>query len=302
MRIPLMSGVPTLDPGLVEDVTSIEVVEQLFLGLTDFDPQSYEVVPELATSWNQNKDGTVYTFNLRDDAYWTNGEKVTAHDIVWALQRNIAPETQSPYANVLYPIKNAIEINKGKIDDLTSLGVKALDKYTIAFNLKAPIAYFPALAGLWTYRPLPIETVKKFGDDWILPKNIVSNGSYQLDSWERDNFLIFKKNLSYYDVNLVKIKEVRFFIVPEASRGLTMYENNELDLIGTRYLSLPLPEIPRIKSDPILKREYRSQPSLATYYLAFNNQRYPTDNPLVRKAIAAVIDKEMIVQKITKGS
>ena len=302
LRIPLMSGVPTLDPGLVEDVTSIEVVEQLFLGLTDFDPQSYEVVPELATSWNQNKDGTVYTFNLRDDAYWTNGEKVTAHDIVWALQRNIAPETQSPYANVLYPIKNAIEINKGKIDDLTSLGVKALDKYTIAFNLKAPIAYFPALAGLWTYRPLPIETVKKFGDDWILPKNIVSNGSYQLDSWERDNFLIFKKNLSYYDVNLVKIKEVRFFIVPEASRGLTMYENNELDLIGTRYLSLPLPEIPRIKSDPILKREYRSQPSLATYYLAFNNQRYPTDNPLVRKAIAAVIDKEMIVQKITKGN
>lgn len=302
LRIPLMSGVPTLDPGIAEDVTSIELVEQLFLGLTDFDPKSYEVVPELATRWEQNKDGTEYTFKLRGDVYWSNGKKVNAFDIVWALRRNVAPDTQSPYANVLYPIKNAIEINKGDIKDLTKLGVRALDNQTILFKLKAPIAYFPALSGLWTYRPLPIDTIKKYGNDWILPKNIVTNGSYQLTSWERNNVLILKKNSAYYEADKVKINEVRFFIVPEATRGLEMYENNELDLMGTRYLSLPLSEIIRIKQDPILKTQYRSQPALATYYLAFNNQRYPTNNPLVRKAIAAVIDKELLIREITKGS
>lgn len=302
LRVPLLSGIPTLDPGLVEDSTSIGLVEQLFLGLTDFNPDSYEVVPELATTWKRNKDGKSYIFELRDDVYWSNGDIVTAYDIVWALRRNIDPLTQSPYANVLFPIHNAIEIANGEVKDKTKLGVIALDKFTILFNLNAPIGYFPALAGLWTYRPLPVKTIKKYGNNWIQPKNIVTNGSYRLTSWQRDNFLILKKNLTYHASERVKIDEVRFFIVPEASTGLAMYENNELDLLGTRYLPLPLSEIPRIKKDPVLKKQYRSQPALATYYLAFNNQKYPTDNPLVRRAIAAAIDKNLIIEKITKGS
>ncbi|EDN65853.1 Bacterial extracellular solute-binding protein, family 5 [Beggiatoa sp. PS] len=118
LRLPLKNPVKTLDPGWAYTPAQIEVVEQLFLGLTDFDPKTYEVIPQLATSWKANKNGTVYTFKLRQDVKWTDGKPVTAHDIAWTIWRNLALETELPYVFTLYLIKNAEALHKDSRKDI----------------------------------------------------------------------------------------------------------------------------------------------------------------------------------------
>lgn len=300
LRLPMMGEIPTLDPGLAEDSSSIEVVEQLFLGLTDFDDDTSEVVPELATSWQAGKDGLTYTFKLRK-ARWSDGRPVTAHDLVWAARRNIDPATASPYAYMMYGIRNAEGINTGKIKEVATLGVKALDARTVRFTLRQPAAYFPAIAGMWMLRPLPRQAIAAHGSRWTDPARMVSNGPYLLDSWKRGNILVLKRNPAYFDADRVRIPEVRYLIIPEATTGMAMYENGELDMLGGGYLAPPLPDMSRIKSDPVLKKELRIQPSMCTYYYAFNNARPPFDDARVRKAFSAAIHRKLLIDRIVRG-
>jgi oligopeptide transport system substrate-binding protein len=302
LRLPYDGMISTLDPSMVLDMGSIELAEQLFLGLTDFDPKTYEVVPELAKEWTVNAEGTLYTFTLREDVRWTNGEPVTAHDVVWTIQRNIFPATQSPYAYTLYILKNAEAINTGQLYDAVSLGVRALDEYTIEFALEHPAAYFPAMASLWTYRPLPRKTIEQYGQAWSEVKNIQTNGAYQVAEFKKGYRLILKKNPNYYEADKVSIPEVHYYIILENSLGLTMYENNELDIMGGEaFLRIPLTEIPRIESDYVLRQQIHTEPQFCTQYYGFNTKKPPMDNVLVRKAISAAIDRQLLIDVIVKG-
>jgi ABC-type oligopeptide transport system substrate-binding subunit/ABC-type branched-subunit amino acid transport system substrate-binding protein len=301
LRLPVEGIIPTIDPGLTRDITSSEVTEQLFVGLTDLDPETYEPVPELATDWTVSNEGRTYTFDLRQDVKWTNGEPVTAHDVVWAVRRNILPETKSPYASSLYILKNAGAINKGEITDPSALGVRAAEDFKVEFELEDPVAYFPAVAGLGVYRPLPAKTVETYGEKWTEPENIVSNGSYRVAEWEKGMVMILRKNPDYYEAEKVSIPEVRYYVLPESSVGLAMYESNELDIMGSSYLRIPLADIRRIKDDPLLSREYFHEPQFCTYAFAFNTSRPPVDNPLVRKAIVACIDRSRLTGLVTQG-
>ena len=299
LRLPLKRAVKTIDPGKIFDITHVEVVEQLFLGLTDFEAKTYNVLPKLAKSWQVSKDGTVYTFQLRQEVKWINGEPVTAHDIVWAVQRNIAKETDSPYAHALYILKNAEAIHHGGV---AQLGVRAIDDYTVEFTLEQPASYFPALASLPSYRPLPRKTIESYGKDWVLPKHIQTNGPYMLTQWDKGKRFILKKNPHYYEADKVNIPEVHFYIIPKNPLALAMYEKNDLDIIGGQiYLQVPPGEISRIKSDITLRRERKIRPSFCTEWYGFNTLRPPMDNPLVRKAIAAAIDKKTLLNVAVKG-
>ncbi|PCI23875.1 MAG: hypothetical protein COB67_12415 [SAR324 cluster bacterium] len=217
---------------------------------------------------------------------------MTAHDIVWAIRRNIDPKTAAAASYMLFMLKNADDIGTGKNKDINSIGVKALDDYTVQFELKGSAGYFPSVVANAIFDPLPKDTIETHGTKWTEPENIVSNGSYKLSRWDKGNQLIIKKNMDFYDAANVQIEEVRYLIIPEASTTLAMYENNEIDILGGKYV--PLPEIPRIMNDPILKKDYSIQPELCTYYLAFNNQRAPMDNPLVRKAFNTAIDRQLL--------
>ena len=302
LRLPLKKAITTLDPGRIFDIGQIEVVEQLFLGLTDFDPKTYEVVPELAKDWQVSKDGTIYTFKLRQDVKWSNGEPVTAHDIVWAVRRNIAKEIDSPYAFMLDILKNAWAIKQGHITDVTKLGVRVIDDYTVEFTLAAAAGYFPALASLWVYRPLPRKVIEQYEENWTEPAHIQTNGAYRLTEWNKGKLLILKKNPLYYEADKVNIPEVHYRIVPGNSLALALYEKNELDIIGGQvYLQLPEREMSRIQSDPVLRQERQMTPSFCTEWYGFNTQLPPTDKPLVRKAIAAAIDKKTLLTFVTKS-
>jgi ABC-type oligopeptide transport system substrate-binding subunit len=301
LRIPFNGSISTIDPSLTVDIASIELVEHLFLGLTDFDPKTYEVLPELATSWEISEDTLTYTFKLREDAKWTTGDPVTAHDIVWAVKRNLDPKLDSYYIFTLFSLKNAEEIHEGKAD-ISTLGVKAIDDFTIEFKLAQPTGYFPALVSIWTYRPLPSKVIETYGDEWTLAKNIQTNGSYRLASWKKGNYITLEKNDYYYDADSINIKKIEYLIVPESSLGIAMYENNELDIIGEQYLRIPLTEIPRIKANPYLNKELSVEPQFCTEFYGFNTRIAPTNNPLVRKAIAAAINKQLLVDVVTKGN
>ncbi|MCV6639506.1 peptide ABC transporter substrate-binding protein [Candidatus Albibeggiatoa sp. nov. NOAA] len=301
LRIPFDGSISTIDPSLTVDIASIELVEHLFLGLTDFDPNTYEVLPELATSWAVSDDSLTYTFKLREDVKWTNGDSVTAHDIVWAVKRNLDPKLDSYYVFTLFSLKNAEAIYAGK-EDISTLGVQALDDFTVEFQLARPTAYFPALVSIWTYRPLPSKAIEAHGDEWTLAKNIQTNGSYHLTSWKKGTSLTLEKNPNFYNAEQVNIKKIEYLIVPESSLGIAMYENNELDIIGQQYLRIPLSDIPRIKSNPYLSKELSVEPQFCTEFYGFNTQVAPTNNPLVRKAIAAAVNKQLLVDVVTKGN
>ncbi|MFK5971323.1 MAG: peptide ABC transporter substrate-binding protein [Candidatus Marithrix sp.] len=301
LRLPLRSSVKTIDPGLISTKPSIELVEQLFLGLTSFDPETYEIIAEFAQDWQIYDEGTLYIFYLRQDVKWTNGDPVTANDVVWTIRRNIIPKTNSPYAHTLYILQNAKAIHQGKITDIRELGVRAIDDYTLEFKLEHAASYFPALTSLWTYRPLPRKIVKKYGKDWTKPDNIQTNGSYMLTEWDKGNKLVLNKNPDYYQADKVQIPKIQYNIVLKNDLALAMYEQDELDIIGGKtYLQIPPRKISQIKSDPILRKDRYVSPDLCTEWYGFNMQRSPMDNILVRKAIAAAIDKKTLLNVTNK--
>ncbi len=302
LRLPIEKNIPTIDPGLAGDSVSIEIAEQLFLGLTRLDPETYETVPELAKEWTADVSGAVYIFYMRQDAEWTNGEPVTAHDVVWAVQRNIDPDTKSPFAYMLYILKNAEAINKGEIKDVSKIGVFAPNDYTLIFELEYPASYFPAIASLMCYRPLPGKIIEKHGNQWTAPENIVTNGYYKTVLWEKGRGMFLEKNPQHYNPEEINIPEIRYYVISQSSMGLAMYENNELDIMGSSYLPLPSAELARIKKDPVLKDEYHKSPHFCTYAYAFNTRRPPVDNLFVRKAISAAINRQLIVDVENKGN
>ena len=300
LRIPMLDDFETLDPGLIRARYDGDIAGLLFVALTKYEPQTFKVLPRLASSWSVSSDGTVYTFKLRKDVKWTNGDTVNAHDLVYALRRNLNPKTASPYVFIAFIVKNAIKYNKGEVD-AEALGIRAVDDFTVEYTLEQPAGYFPAMVTMPTYTPLPRKAIEQHGTRWFEPQNMVSNGPYKLDTWARGNILILKKNPNYYAAASVKVEEVRYLVIRESSTGLAMYENDELDILGGGNLPLPSPELDRIKSDPVLSQQFSTQPDLCTYYYDFNNKRPPMDNVLVRKAIAAAIDRQWIIDKVTKG-
>ena len=287
---------PTLDPALGTDTTSILVIEQLFLGLTDFDDETMAVVPELATSWEVSEDGLVWAFHMRKDVKWTDGTPVTAHDIEYAVKRTIDPATASDYAYVLYIIKGAKEVNTGEVKDLDYVGVKAIDDYTIQFALNHPAGYFPSIAGMWVARPVPRWTIEKYGIKWTEPENIVTNGPYLLTKWAHEDELILEKNPDYPEGDKVQIERVHYVMIAEVSTAMAMYEDGELDST-----EVPLEDMDRVKADPVLSKELTIAPYLCTYYYGFNNTKPPFDNALVRKAFSAAINRQALIDFVLKG-
>ena len=308
LRIPISGQISTIDPGKTFDTTSIELTEQLFLGLTDltFHNFSFQVVPSIAQNWSITNDGKTYTFYLRQDIYWTEGVsgkklgQLTAHDIVWTIRRNINPDNNFPYASVLNILKNGAKINSGKITDYNKLGVKAIDDFTIEFQLEHSAAYFTILTSLWIFRPLPKDSILKYGEKWTRPENINTNGPYFLVEWHKRRKMTLKKNLNYYEADKVSIPEINYIVVPQTFAALDMFIKNELDIIGGDYIRIPPNELYKIISDPDLGKQYHKCPNYTLYCFHFNVKRPPVNNLLVRKAILASINRKLIVDIITR--
>ena len=308
---------PTLDPSLATDTTSVDAIRNLFVGLTQFHPETGEVQPYLATEWSVGEDeegNQTWTFTLRDDIAWVNYDPTTgettqvtdadgnplfvdAHDVVYGAKRTVDPATASDYAYVTYVIQNAQAINTGEegvtVDDL---GVEALDDYTVQFTLDHPAAYFPSIAGMWILNPMPQVAIEEWGTKWTEAGLIVSNGPYVLEEWIHGGELNLVKNPLWINADDVQIERVQGVMITEDSTAFALYENDELDT-----QAVPLPDIDRVKADPELSEQFVNAPEACTYYYGFTNNKPPFDDVRVRTAFTQSIDRQSLIDNVTKG-
>ena len=307
---------PSLDPSLGTDSQSIWAIRQMFMGLTGFD-ENANVVPALATEWSASEDGLTWTYKMRDDVNWvqynpeteefTELGPVTAHDVVYSAKRTLDPNTASDYAFVLYILDGGEELNSADpaTEDIEAMkdavGVTAIDDYTVEFKLKEPAGYFPSISGMWVTFPLPQEAIETSGDDWTEPGNIVTNGPYTLAEWIHGSEMKYVKNPYWQGAADVQIEVIQGPIIESASTQMSMYEADEVDMMADPGWGPPLSDMDRIKGDPELSEELFIAPRLCTYYYGFVNSKPPFDDPLVRKAFAAAIDRQSIIDNLTKG-
>jgi len=197
----------------------------------------------------------------------------------------------------LYIIKNGQAFNEGAegvtVDDV---GVVAVDDTTVQFTLESPAAYFPAISGMWVANPMPQWAIEENEGKWTEAGLLVSNGPYVMESWIHGGELNLVKNPLWINADEVQIERVEGVMIVEASTGLAMYENNELDSVG-----VPIAELDRIKADPVLAEEYVQAPELCTYYYGFTNNKPPMDDVRVRKAFVQAIDRQALIDNVIKG-
>jgi oligopeptide transport system substrate-binding protein len=308
---------PTADPSLTTDTTSVLITGNMFVALTRIEPVNNEVVPYLATGWEVGEDADgnqTWTFMLRDDIPWVNYDPTTgettqvvdadgnprfvnAHDVEYGVKRTIDPATGSDYSYVLYIIKNAAAVNGGEEGfTLDDVGVVALDDWTVQFTLENAAGYFPSIASMWIAYPMPEWTIDEWGEKWTEAGLIVTNGPYVMDTWIHGGEMVLVKNPLWVDADNVQIERVEMVMITEASTAFAMYENNELDTVG-----VPLPEMDRVKADPVLSAEFYQAPTACTYYYGFTNTKPPFDDVRVRTAFSEAIDRQSLIDNVLKG-
>jgi oligopeptide transport system substrate-binding protein len=291
--IPLSTEPPTLDIQLATDTTSHLIIRQTIEGLFEYRGDG-SIEPAGATDFTVSDDGTVYTINLREDAVWSDGVPVIAQHYVDGVVRLMLPETAAEYAWLMYDVEGAEEFNTGETDDPESLGVKALDDYTFEVTLKAPTPYFETVLPFSTFYPVRLDLVEQYGDLWTEPGNYVSNGPYLLDYWDHEAEVGLVKNPTYWDAGSVTIEKVTLPIIVERVTQMALYENDELHVTGF----YPNEDMPRILADPVLSKELRILPRPGVYYVGLNTLAPPTDDVLVRKALASAIDRNTIIDNV----
>ena len=281
----------TIDPQLVEESAGSIIVNDLFEGLYTLDNRG-KIQPAGALSHDVDKTGTVYTFKLRPEAKWSNGEPVTAADYVYGWQRAADPKTASNYAWFieLMGVANAGEVLKGQ-QSPDKLGIKALDDHTLQVTLSNPVPFFLKMLAHYTSFPAPKATIEKYGKEWVKPGNIVSNGAFVLKEWTPNERLSADRNPHYWDNGNTVINKVVYLEIVSETAAYNRYRTGEL-----HYTSYPLEQYKQLKSQS--PEELVSVPTLASYYYAFNTQRKPFDDPKVRKALSLAIDRETITDKI----
>ena len=283
----------TLDPDISGDAVSNRVINDLFEGLVSSD-QSDNPVPGVAKSWDISKDGKVYTFHLRDDAKWSNGEPVTAEDFVYGLRRELDPATGAGNNTMYTVIKNGAKIANGKAKPDT-LGVKAINSKTLQITLENPVPYFLDILTNPGAFPVYIPAVEKDPKGWATPGTIVSNGAYQLKSWILNGHLIEVKNPYYWDAKNVKIDKVKFLPITNPSDELNRYKAGQIDMTYT---------VPGGLSAQQYKKQFGSQfvnvTQLGTYFYSFNLKTKGVDNIKVRKALSMVVDRKAIINSILR--
>ena len=282
----------TLDPHRAEGVPASNILRDLFEGLVSEAPDG-RLIPGAAEAWQISDDGTVYTFTLRVDGRWSNGDPVTAADFEYGLRRSVDPATLSQYSSILFPIVNAEQIVKGELPP-DQLGVTALDDRTLEIRLVGPTPYFLGLlTHSTTYAVHPLS-VEEFGARFARAGHLVGNGAYILDEWVVQSHIRLLRNQNYWDDEHTVIDEVNYLPIENQDAMLRRYRADELDFTQ----DLPFKQIAWIR-EHIADQLYIS-PYLGSYYYSLNLTLPPfAGMPKLRRALALAIDREVLTEKIT---
>jgi len=286
------SDVKTIDPTLATTVEESVYIVHAFEGLITKDKNN-NPSSGVALSWDISDDGLVYVFHLRDDVVWSDGEPITADDFVYSWKRAVDPIVASEYSYQMEAIKNASDIlyNNMPIDNL---GVKAIDDKTLEVTLEVPTAYFLQLVSFQTYYPVRKDIIDAHGDQWTLsPETYIGNGPYIMTERYPDDKMVFEKNTNYWDSESVVASKLVFIFMENPNSAVAGIKEGSL-----HFASNPSPQdIPTLTEEGLLK----INPYLGTHYYALNITNTFLSNENVRKALSLSIDREYIVENITKG-
>ena len=292
LRYNLTTEPPTLDWSIATDHASIRVINNIMEGLTTYD-RELNPIPALAERWEALDGGRRYRFYLRRDARWSDGVPLTAEHFVYSWRRLVDPRTAAQYAYFIYDVKNARAINSGEIQDLTQLGIRALDPHTLEIELEKPLVFFPSVTTFVVTFPLREDVIRRWPDSWPEPEHIVTLGPFLLKAWQHEYKLVLERNPTYYGPR-PPLDRVVMYMVNEASSSLTLYETNSLDFLPQG--SVPPIALPSLRGNP----DYQNFPLLGSYYYGFNVTKPPVDNVLVRRALCMAVDRSKLPE-ILKG-
>lgn len=293
----LLDAIKSMDPQINTDVEGADVLRNLFEGLYNEDGNG-ELVPGVALDHEASADGKTYTFNLRDDAKWSNGEPVTASDFVYAWRRLADPATASEYAWYieLMQVENAPEVIAGAKSP-EDLGVRAVDDHTLEVRITTPLPYFPQMLVHGSTFPVLQSVVEEHGDDWTDAGKLVGNGAYTLTEHQLGERVVMEKSDTYWDAENVVMEKITALTINDVNQALTRYLAGELDRVD-----IPAGQYPR------LKKEYPEQAVSTPYncsyiYMLNVGDKGPEalQDVRVRKALAYAIDRDIIVERILQG-
>lgn len=279
----------TLDPGLITDTYGSFFAQNLFEGLLVWDQAGEKPQPGVAERHEVSADGRTWTFHLRKDAIWSNGDPVTAADFLVAWRRVLNPEFGSDYASLLYPVKGARALAEGDEVDAHTLGVEVRDRFTLVVTLENPTPWFDAIVAHHVTAPVNSGALKRHGYAWWQPGKIVVNGPFVLHEWTPGEQIVLRRNPYYHGTADVKLDKVVARLVENPERVVEMYEQGELHWTGNSGL------LPPERLAELAKREdARSSAELGTAWLWLNAEEGPTTDPRVRKALALAVDRDAI--------
>ena len=290
----------SLDPHIATGVPEHHIISALMEGLIHKDGETLEPRPGVAESWDISDDERVYTFFLRKNARWSNGDPHNAHDYVWSWWRALQPALGNLYAYMYFPIANAKAYYEGEINDFDQVGVKALDDYTLQVTLTEPIPYFLQLLDHYSTYPVHRATVEKFGTAdqrgtrWTYEGNIVGNGAFQLKEWKINRRITVERNPHYWNADNVRLNQVVFYPTENVTTEERMFRAGQLHYSGIPSDKI---EVYKAANDPSL----RIQPYLGIYFYRLNVEQPHLKDKRVRRALGMTINRDLLVSQITKG-
>ena len=283
----------SLDPQKARSVEAHVVLRDLYECLTSL-AKDAGTAPGVAKTWEASPDGLTYTFHLRDNARWSNGDRVTSDDFVFALRRLVDPATASQYAQLIDVVENAPAIVAGRAAPAT-LGVAAPDDATVVVRLAAPAPYLPGLLSFPSTCPVHRPTLEREGARFTKPGVMVSNGAFVLEGWVAGSTISVVRNRKYWNDAATRLDGVKYLQIADESAEFTRYRAGDLHVTAV---------VPRGQYD-IVKRDYAAElhvsPQLSTYYYGFALDRAPfRDAPGLRRALSLVIDREQLAQVVLR--
>lgn len=279
----------SFDPPIGFNAASYNALNNLMEGLTRLDAE-HVPQPAIAEKWEISDDGLVYTFHIRENANWSNGDPVTAEDFVFAWKRLLDPDTASPAAFLGYFIKGGEAFNNGE-GSADDLGLKAVNEKTFEVTLESPTGFFLNLISNPAFFPVNHKVAQENPEWHTEADTYVSNGPFKLKEWNHDQNFVFERNPEYWDADNVKLDEVHWAMVNDSNTEYQMYESGQLDSSG---IPADLAET-LLESDDIFYEE-----QAGTHFYRFNVTMEPFQNKNIRKAFALAVNQEDIVNYITK--
>lgn len=284
----------TIDPGHMSGQPDGRIARAIFEGLLVPDPRTLEPVAGMAKSWELAADGVTYTFHLRHDAVWTNGDPVTARDFEWSWLRVLHPDTPARYADLFYVIRGARRYKAG--EEAVDVGIRALDDFTLQVTLESPTPYFIELITFYPFLPVHRATVEKHGDRWTHTDHIVTNGAFRLLHHRQNDRFEMRKFEEYWDADNVLLDGVIAYSMDDLTTMMNMYRAGLTDWNPSGYL--PAEFVPYVQHYD----DYRAGAFLGSYYYSVSVTKPPLDDKRVRQALAYAIDREQITKFVLHNS